>query len=465
MKVDLTLKWNEIPTLGTHIRDLTKIAIPIAISLLAQKAVNVTDVVMLGSLGPHELAAGVLATTIFFTIMTLMYGLMSGLTVLLAHAHGASEDAKIPKLYGSGMLIAALLSIPLFITMSHLETILLAIGTQPELARNAGLSAAVLRWGAPSASFGVCLMRAFLPAVGGARVLLWVSFVVVPVNAALNYAFIHGFLWLPALGFVGSAAATATTLSISAICLLGVVHCGARYRVFTKNFKVDCKIIQQILSLGAPVSIGLGVEVAGFLVAGISLSSFDPVALPGHHIAFSIIDTIFAVPLALASAATVKLGFWSGMGRPVEVITAGALVLSIGVAFMLSTAAILWLLPHTLISFYLNTTLPNNQTTVVVAARLLGIAALFELGDGIQSIASGCLRALKDTKIPMVLSTISYWGIAFPLGQWLARSQQMGATGIWIGFATGVSVSALLLTIRFFLLSRSNGCLPIYTQP
>ncbi|WP_254217693.1 MATE family efflux transporter [Burkholderia multivorans] len=465
MRAANELERTPMPTLGTHARDLTAIAVPIALSLVAQKVVNVTDAVMLGGLGPRALAAGALATTVFFTIMTLMHGLMSGLTVLLAHARGAGKGAEVPALYGSALLVAALLSIPLFIAMTHLESILLVAGTEPELATSAGRSAGVLRWGAPGALLGLSLMRAFLPAVGGARVLLSVSCAVMLVNVALNHAFIYGFGWLPAMGFVGSAAATATTLTISAVCLLWVAHRAPHYRVFTQGLRVDRAAIRHILVIGAPVSVSLGVEAAVFLVAGLSLSSFDPAALPAHQIAFSIVDTIFAVPLALANAANVRLGYWSGAGRPAEVTIAGAVALSMGAAFMLGTSTLLWLLPHTLVSFYLDTSLLANRETVISAVTLLGIAAFFQLGDGLQSIAAGCLRGLKDTKIPMLLSAFGYWGIAFPLGQWLARSQQMGATGIWVGLATGLTVVALLLTIRFFALIRRQNHPPMRSRP
>lgn len=440
----------EKPTLESHVRDLTAIAIPIALSLLAQKVINMTDAVMLGSLGANELAAGVLATTVFFTFMTLMHGVMSGLTVLLAHARGAGQEAEIPTLYGSALALALFLSIPLFIAMSHLDDILLLAGTQAELASNAGSSAALLRWGAPGALLGLSLMRAFLPAVGGARILFLVSLLVMLVNAALNYVFIYGF----GMGFVGSAAATATTVTLPAIFLLWIVHRSPRFRGFTQGFRIDLRVMRQMLNIGAPVSVTLGVEAAVFLVAGLSLSAFDPAALPAHQIAFNVVDTIFAFPLALANAANVRLGYWSGAGRPAEVTTAGALALSMGAVFMLGAAAVLWLLPQTLVSFYVDTSLPANRETLVTAVTLLGIASLFMLGDGLQSIAAGCLRALKDTKIPMVLSTLGYWGIAFPLGQWLAQSQQMGATGIWIGLAGGISAAAILLTVRFFVLSR-----------
>lgn len=128
---------------------------------------------MLGGLGPEELGAGVLATTVFFKIMTLMHGVMSRLTVLLAHAHGAGRDAEIPKLYGSALVLALLLSVPLFIAMSHLEAILLAAGTEPGLAGDAGSSAAMLRRGArhvsrpePYAGISACCGRCTSPAFG-----------------------------------------------------------------------------------------------------------------------------------------------------------------------------------------------------------------------------------------------------------------------------------------------------------
>lgn len=454
-----------LPTVGSHARDLAAIAVPIALSLVAQRVVNVTDAVMLGGLGPQALAAGALATTVFFTIMTLMNGLMSGLTVLLAHARGAGKDAEVPTLYASALLMAAMLAVPLFLAMSHLESILLIAGTEPELARNAGRSAAVLRWGAPGALLGLSLMRAFLPAVGGARALLAVSCAVMLVNAALNHAFIYGFGWLPAMGYVGSAAATATTLTISAVCLLSTAHRSARYRAFTQGLRVDRALMWQMARIGAPVSVSLGVEATVFLVAGLSLSSFDPAALPAHQIAFSVADTIFAVPLALANAANVRLGYWSGAGRPSEVVTAGTLALSIGGAFTLGTSILLWLAPHTLVGFYLDNTQPINRASVAGAVSLLGIAAFFQLGDGLQSIAAGCLRGLKDTRIPMLLAAFGYWGVAFPLGQWLARSRHLGATGIWIGLATGLTLVALLLIIRFFILSRRQTRVSTHARP
>jgi len=121
---------------------------------------------------------------------------------------------------------------------------------------------------------------------------------------------------------------------------------------------------------------------------------------------------------------------------------------------MLGASAVLWLLPQSIVGFYLDVSLPANREVVTISVGLLGVATLFLLGDGIQTVAAGCLRALRDTKLPMVLSTACYWGIAFPLGQWLARHRQLGATGIWIGLTVGVSTAALLLTCRFFALSR-----------
>lgn len=122
-----------------------------------------------------------------------------------------------------------------------------------------------------------------------------------------------------------------------------------------------------MLSIGAPVSVTLGVEAAVFLVAGLSLCAFDPAALPAHQTAFSVADTIFAIPLALANAANVRLSYWSGTGRPAEVTTAGAMALSMGAAFMPGAATLLWLLPYTLVSFYLDTTLPASQGTIITA--------------------------------------------------------------------------------------------------
>ena len=89
-----------------------------------------------------------------------------------------------------------------------------------------------------------------------------------------------------------------------------------------------------------------------------------------------------------------------------------------------------------------------------LAAKLLVIAALFQLSDGVQVVALGCLRGIQDVKIPSILTFIAYWVITIPLGYFLCVTMEMGAFGMWIALGLGLTTSAILLVIRFLNLSK-----------
>lgn len=435
-----------------HLRETLMLAGPLAFSLISQKVINVTDVILLGSLGPHELASGGLATTFFFTIMTLMHGMLSPLTVLVAQALGEKTHKNIPDIYGSTLLVAAILAIPFFLIMSNLEPLLLLCGTQTTFAHDAGLSASVLRWAVPGAMFGLGIMRAILPPIGAARLLMRVALIIMFFNLMFNCLFIYGFWLFPPMGFIGSALATTTTISLIAASLLVIVYTRRHFTGYLRGGTVKPQIVRQIFAIGIPVSAMLGVEALVFLVASLCISSLDPSSLAAHQIVFSIVDTLFTLPLALSSAANVRVSFWAGAGRHSDIAKAAGVATGFGILTMCACASMLYLAPQPLLSLYIHTTdqaLIQSEGKIIV---LLAIAGVFQIGDGVVSIASGCLRGLKDVHIPLLLATCGYWGVAFPTGYWLAKHQHLGAMGIWLGLTAGVSLLAIALLVRFFLL-------------
>ncbi|MCV9986398.1 MATE family efflux transporter, partial [Burkholderia pseudomallei] len=111
--------------------------------------------------------------------------------------------------------------------------------------------------------------------------------------------------------------------------------------------------------------------------------------------------------------------------------------------------------PHAIVSLYLRLDDPANAATVSLAASLLGIAAVFQIVDGMQTVGSGALRGLKDTRIPMLAATFGYWGIGFPTGYWLAFHAGLGARGLWWGLAAGLASVAVLMAWRFHRKSAS----------
>jgi MATE family multidrug resistance protein len=120
------------------------------------------------------------------------------------------------------------------------------------------------------------------------------------------------------------------------------------------------------------------------------------------------------------------------------------------------TAIALIALPRTIVGLYLDVLDPRNAETVQLAVVLLGLAGVFQIVDGIQVVASGCLRSLKDTRIPMLIAAFGYWGIGFAAGYTLAFRLGVGAPGLWIGLAIGLATVSTLLTLRFHRRTRGG---------
>lgn len=443
------------PSLTRHASDTARLAAPLAIAQLSQMAMSVTDTVLLGSLGPDSLAAGGLGANLFFVVVTLMQGVLTSVSVSVAHARGAKADHEVPHIYWTGFALAMLLTVPAFALLSFAEPILLMFHEPPLLARNVGEYAGVLRFAAPGSLIGVGLMRSFLPAIGAARRLLWVSVACVGINAVLNYGLIHGAFGLPRLGFLGSATATAITIWLSATTLLVLLHGRPAFRHFVTRSRPKLPLMGELVGIGWPVAITYGVESTLFLATGLTVGVLGESSLAAHQIALNVASVAFMVPLAIGQAANVRVGYWVGAGQPLAARHAGFVALALGVAFMSLSGLVLIFAPHAIVGLYLRLDDPANAHTVTLAMSLLGIAAVFQIVDGMQTVGSGCLRGLKDTRVPMLAATLGYWGIGFPTAYWFAFHVGLGVRGLWWGLAAGLASVAVLMTWRFHRKSAS----------
>jgi len=429
------------------------LAAPLAIAQLSQMAMSVTDTILLGSLGPDALAAGGLGANLFFVVITLLQGVLTSVSVSVSHARGAQAEEQVPHIYWTGLLLSILLSIPAFALLSFAQPILLMFGEPAVLAHNVGEYASVLRWGAPGSLIGIGLMRSFLPAIGAAKRLLWVSVSCIGVNAFLNYGLIHGAFGLPRLGFLGSATATAITVWLSALVLMGLLHLRPRFRHFVTATRPNASLMGELFGIGWPVAITYGVEATLFLATGLMVGVLGESPLAAHQIALNVASVAFMVPLAIGQAANVRVGFWSGAGHALAARHAGFVALGLGVGFMCLSGLGLVIAPRAIVGLYLNLDDPANAATVALACSLLGVAAVFQIVDGMQTVCSGCLRGLKDTRVPMIAAAFGYWVIGFPTGYTLAFHFGLGARGLWWGLAAGLASVALLMTLRFHRLS------------
>jgi multidrug resistance protein, MATE family len=436
-----------------EIRATLSLSWPMVLTNLAQVAMTATDVMMIGRLGPESLAAGALGSNLYFAPLIFGLGLMLATSPMIAAELGRRRHSvrDIRRTVRQGLWIAILAVIPIWILLWNSEAILLAMGQEPELSRQAGIYVHWLQWAVLPFYFYIVL-RSFISALERPGWALVIMFVAVAFNAFGNWLLIFGRLGFPEMGIAGSGLAT-TLSSVLMFAGLAVVvsveRQFRRYCVFGRFWRADWPRFKALLRLGLPIAGILAFEVTIFNAAALLMGLIDAASLAAHAIAIQIASVAFMVPLGLNQAVTVRVGLAYGAGNQEAIARAGWTAFALGVGFMLVTATTMLVWPQLLISAFIDLQNPANAAVIGLAVTFLSFAALFQIFDGAQAVASGMLRGLQDTKVPMVLAAIGYWGVGLPLGALLAFRFGFAGSGIWIGLSTGLAVVAVLLLARW----------------
>jgi multidrug resistance protein, MATE family len=453
--------------IGAELRATLALAAPLAAANLAQMAMGVTDTVMVGRLGATPLAAAGLGAMLYFTGGVVLQGILSAVSPLAAHALGAGDRAAAGRIAGAGLVLGMLMALPFVGALTSLDRLLLALGYDAALAAEIGRFLQAIAWGGP-AFLGFAVLRSLFAALSHTRAVMAVLFVCVAGNAMLNWVLIYGHLGAPALGVAGSGYASAINQWLM---LAGLALCTrmmpplAALRVLRSAFAPRRIEMANILRLGLPIGGIMAIEVGVFLAAGILMGLLGAAALGAHQLVLNCASITFMVPLGLSQAATVRVAYELGAGREFAARRAGFVALALGTLFMGATSALLWIFPQAIIAVYVDVADPANRDVVQIAWRLIAIAALFQVVDGMQVIAAGALRGYKDTMTPMLLAGFGYWGAGFVGGWLLAFPLGYGPVGLWCGLALGLAVVAILLTLRLHRLalaiSRAAEAVPV----
>jgi MATE family multidrug resistance protein len=429
----------------------------------------VTDVVMIGRLGPEALAAGTLGAHTMLLVLLFGLGVALAVQPLVAQARGARDVRGMRRTLRQGLWAGALMSVPVMLVCAGGTTLLLALGQAPATAAAAGGYLDAVLWGVPGA-IAFMALRGFVAALDRAALALWVMLVGVLLNAGLNWLLIYGHLGFPRLELVGAGLATSLVNTAMALALAAIVLTDRRlrrYRVLGRFWRPDWARLRQVFAVGLPIGLTLMVEAGVFIAATVMMGWLGPIALAAHGIAIQVASVLFMVPLGLGLAVTVRVGLAHGAGDRTGVRRAGAVGYVAGLAVMAAATLLLVGAPHTLIALFLDLEAPGNTEVVALAVQLLAVAALFQLVDGAQVIGMNALRGLSDTRVPMLYAVLAYWGIGLAVALWLGFGLGLGGVGVWLGLAAGLAVAALLLGWRFHRLSRaaasrSTGAAPAY---
>ncbi|MER8700740.1 MATE family efflux transporter [Mesorhizobium sp. M0207] len=441
-----------------EIRAMLALAWPMVLTNLGQTAMTATDVMMMGRLGPDTLASGALGANLYFMPLIFGLGLMLATSPMMATELGRRRHSvrDLRRTVRQGLWLAILICIPIWALLWHGESVLLAMGQEPALAHQAGIYLRWLEW-AVLPFFGYIVLRSFISALERPGWALIIVFVAVACNAFFNWLFMFGNLGIPSMGIAGSGLATtlSSTLMFAGMAMVVMLEKKfRRYRLFGRFWRADWPRFKGLLRLGLPIAGLLAFEVTIFNAAAFLMGLIDAASLAAHAIAIQIASITFMVPLGLNQAVTVRVGLAHGAGNPEGVSRAGWTAYVVGVSFMALMGLVMILWPHLLIGAFIDLGNPANAEVVALAVSFLAFAALFQVFDGAQAVASGMLRGLHDTKVPMIYAAIGYWGIGLPLGVLLAFRFGFNGVGIWIGLSSGLAVVAALLLVRWLRRDR-----------
>jgi len=434
------------------------LAWPMVLTNLGQTAMTATDVMMMGRLGPDTLAAGALGSSLYFAPLIFGLGLILATSPMMATELGRRRHSvrDIRRTVRQGLWLAVCVCIPIWAVLWHAEAILVALGQEPELAK---LSAAYVHWlqWALLPFYGYIVLRSFISALERPGWALVIVFLAVGFNVLANWTFMFGNLGFPAMGIAGSGLATSLSSLLMFVGMAAVVMLQPkfrRYSLFGRFWRPDWPRFVGLLRLGLPIAGIMAFEVTIFNAAALFMGMIGASSLAAHAIAMQIASISFMVPLGLSQAVTVRVGLAFGARDAAGISRAGWTAFVMGVGFMALAALLMVFFPHLLIGAFIDLNDPANATVVGLAVSFLAFAGLFQVVDGAQSVTSGMLRGLHDTKIPMILAAIGYWGVGLPLGVLLAFPLGLNGIGIWIGLSCGLAVVAVLLLWRWLRRDR-----------
>jgi multidrug resistance protein, MATE family len=432
-----------------------RLAAPMALTQLGQIAMMTTDLAFIGRLGGDAVAAAALAGTVYFVSFTIGMGPTSAVAPLAAQAFGAGQTHLVRRSLRSGLWAALLIALPIMAFPLRGEHILLFLGQAPLPAHLAQQYLFGLAWGVAPALWFMAI-RSFVGAVNRPQPILWITLAAIPANALLVYLLMNGEWGLPRLGLFGVGLATTIVnfgTFLAALWFATRRRPFSDYRVLAHVWRIDWKLMRQLLAIGAPISIAFLLEYGMFSAAALLMGRISTTALAAHQIAMQIVVILFMVPFGIGMAATVRVGHAVGRGDVAAIRRAGLVAILLGIFLVAILTLAVILARSAIATIFLGEASADADATIELAAKLLLVGATFFITDAIQGVTVGALRGMKDTRLPLLFAAISYWLVGFSSSYLLGFWTMLGAIGVWFGLSIGTVVYATLLVLRFRLLA------------
>ena len=450
-------------TLTTYTKEFSynlKLAYPVILGMVGHTMVGLIDDIMVGKIGTTELAAVSLGNSFLFIAMSLGIGFSTAITPLVAEADGERDKAKGKAAFKHGLFLCTVLGTMLF------GLILLSKPLMYHMKQPAEVVALAIPY-LEIVAFSLIPMimfqafKQFSDGLSQTKYAMWATLLANVINVLLNYLLIYGKFGFPELGIVGAAIGTLISRVVMLLFIWVLLKSREKFTPYITNLNflvVKKSVIKKILSLGVPSALQMFFEVAIF-TAGIWLSGvLGSNAQAANQIALKLSSLTFMVGMGLSVAATIRVGNQKGLQNFKELrrvaFSVFLLTLFIEIIFAVIFVAFHNVFPDLFVNYNNIADLSNTMEVVKTASALLLIAAVFQISDGIQVVVLGALRGLQDVKIPTVLIFIAYWVVGFPISYYLGLYTDYKSSGIWLGLLAGLTVSSILLYLRFNYITK-----------
>jgi len=432
----------------TELRELFRLALPVAAAQAGTQLMEVVDIAVLGRLGARELAASGLGNALFFAISIAGMGIVAGVDPLISQAVGAGDRVRARRVLWQGIWLSLIVTAILTLMLIAASFALPFAGVQAELVAPATTFLLIRTIGlAPLLIFLV--LRAYLQAHGVTRPMLVAMVVANVLNFLLDVLFVFGGGPIPPMGVGGAALATVLCSFVQ----LAIAFAAARKvdADAPHHYRWSRAEVAQAARVGLPIGLQLAAEIGIFALVGVLAARLGTLDLAAHQLTIALASFTYTVALGIGGAGSVRVGLAVGARNTRGARVAGHVAILSGAAVMATNGLAFALFPRTIARL-----ITNQEDVIRFVIPLLFVAAVFQLSDGIQAVAAGVLRGAGDTKYALWANLAGHWLIGFPIALWLGFHQHSGIVGLWWGLCAGLTVVAALLFLRFERLSRSE---------
>ena len=440
-------------------RNLT-LAYPVMIGMLGHTLIGIVDNIMVGRLGSTELAAVSLGNSMIFIAMSIGIGFSTAITPIVAEADAENDNNKIRSAFHHGLFLCIILGFSLF-GLVVLAKPIMELLQQP--ADVIALAKPFVDWVAFSLVPLIIYQgyKQFADGLSMTKVSMYAIVMANILHVIINYCLIYGFWIFPKMGIIGAALGTVISRIAMVVFMHFILSRRERLKQYFQDFsfeEIKKESIRKIVNLGFPSAMQMLFEVVLF-TAGIWLcGNIGKTSQAANQIALSLASMTFMVAMGLSVTAMIRVSNQKGLNDYKQLVIVARsiflLAILIEVVFAIMFVALHQILPYLFLNMENETQLLDNQEVIAIAAKLLLVAAVFQITDGLQVVVLGALRGLQDVKIPMYITFVAYWIIGFPISFYLGEFTELKAVGVWIGLLAGLTAAAIFLYIRFHYLTK-----------